>query len=394
MAAQTTASVVAQGIYTLVPFFQSTFSLTQAEAALAVSAVNFGQVLTMLMMGWFIDKHGERSVVCLTMLFMGLAAMAAGLMNSYIMVLGCLALVGASYASVQPGGTRAILRWFASDQRAMATGIRQAGLPFGSAVAAMLLPAVAYAHGWDTALFAAGAVGLMGAVLFGLTYRGAESSGSTPVEPLPSLPKLVREVARYRALWPVMFAGVAMVTFQYTFSTHALSFLMERFGMTAVMAGALYSVTQWVGIAGRIGLAWTSDHFWPGRRMRSLVGAMLVCITTTLVLALMPQSTPTWLLVGLFVVVGVFGVGWYPLYLLQVAEMAPKSSVATTISFSMTLNMVAITVAPPLFGAVVDVGGFSLAWALLAVVVVLAMANLAKRQDSTELARARETGHA
>lgn len=387
VAAQTTASVVAQGVYTLVPFFQSAFSLNHATAALAVAAVNGGQVLTMLVMGWLIDRYGERSVVSATMLCMALAALSASAMHSYAMVLVCLVLVGASYASVQPGGTRAILRWFAPHQRGMATGIRQSGLPLGTALAAMLLPVVAAAQGWTTALQIAGAIGLAGALVFGLTYRGAEMPSGTPVAPPPHLLQLVKEVSGYRALWPVMLAGVAMVTFQYTFSAHVLSFLMDRFEMTAVAAGFLYSVTQWVGIAGRIGLAWSSDHFWPGRRMRSLVTTMVICVAATLALALMPTTTPTWVLVSLFVVIGLFGVGWYPLYLLQVAEMAPKSGVATTISFSMTLNMAAITVAPPLFGAVVDISGFVLAWLLLAITVVLALVNLARGQDRAELAR-------
>ena len=128
--AQTTASFVAQGVYTLVPFWQSAYNLSGASAALAVSAMNAGQVLSMLRLGSAIDRYGERKVVALTMIAMGLTAFgAARFSRSYLVLLIFLAMLGAWYASVQPGGTRAIIRWFPPQLRGMATGVRQAGLP-------------------------------------------------------------------------------------------------------------------------------------------------------------------------------------------------------------------------------------------------------------------------
>lgn len=385
--AQTTASIVSQGIYTLVPFLQSAFQLNQAQAALSVSAVNAGQVMSMLLMGWFIDKYGERSVVGITMLAMGATAAIASLAPNYYVLLACLVLLGASYASVQPGGTKAIIKWFAPAQRGMATGIRQAGLPLGTAVAAMTLPVLASQKGWQSAILLQGLVGMAGGLAFLLFYRRSDNGAGQAATAPPNPIQLIREVSAYKALWPVMLAGVAMVTFQYTFATHILTYLTQRFGMSVVTAGLLYSVSQWVGIAGRIGLAWISDHFWPNRRMRSLAVTMLICIALTGCIAALPASTPNWILAVLFIVVGIFGVGWYPLYLLQVAEMAPKAAVASTISFSMTLNMVAISIVPPLFGFIVDSSSYLWAWMALAVSLLVAVINLRRGSSQAEAAR-------
>jgi MFS family permease len=386
--AQTTASIVSQGVYTLVPFFQAAFHLTQASAALAVSAVNGGQVLSMLMLGWLIDKYGERSVVAVTMVAMGLAAFASALSPGYHVLLMFLVLLGGAYASVQPGGTRAVLRWFPPAQRGMATGIRQAGLPLGTAMAAMVLPALAVQHGWQSAVMVQGVVGVLGGLAFAVFHRDDRGvEGGPAAVPPPSLPQLVRVVAQYSALWPVMLAGVAMVTFQYTFATHVLSFLTTQFKMSIVAAALLYSVSQWVGIAGRIGLAWISDRLWPNRRVRSLAWTMAICALSVVAFMLLPSTAPVPLLVGVFVVIGVFGVGWYPLYLLQVAEMAPKSGVASTISFSMTLNMAAISVVPPLFGLVVDFSGYQAAWLVLVVMLALSMVHLMRGAARAEAAR-------
>lgn len=375
--AQTSASIVSQGVYTLVPFLQSTFQLSQAKAALSVTAVNAGQVMSMMLMGWLIDKYGERGVVGITMLAMGVAAIIASFAPNYTVLLACLVLLGASYASVQPGGTKAVLNWFAPAQRGMATGIRQAGLPLGAAVAAITLPILAIEHGWQNAVLFQGLVGIVGAFVFLMFYRPANKIiNQEPISAPPHLLVLLKQLLAYKAMWPVMLAGVAMVTFQYTFATHILTFLTHQFGMSVVAAGLLYSISQWVGIAGRIGLAWISDYFWPNRRMRSLLVTMLICIALTGCIATLPVSTPGWILTVVFVLVGIFGIGWYPLYLLELAAMAPKSAVASTISFSMTMNMIAISIAPPLFGLIVDVSNYQLAWMVLAGCVLVAVLNL------------------
>lgn len=51
---------------------------------------------------------------------------------------------------------------------------------------------------------------------------------------------LLKQLLAYKAMWPVMLVGVAMVTFQYPFATHMLGFMTHQFGMSVVAAGLLY----------------------------------------------------------------------------------------------------------------------------------------------------------
>ncbi|SMG05777.1 MFS transporter [Paraburkholderia susongensis] len=387
--AQTTASITAQGIYTLIPSLQNAFRLSEATAALAVSALNGGQVVTMLMLGWLIDRFGERYVVAFTMVLMGGAALAGSVIStSFPVLLLFFVLVGTSYASVQPGGTRAIVRWFPPHERGMATGVRQAGLPLGTAVAAMALPLIATTYSWSAALAVQGAVGIAGGILFGLMHRDERGMQGLPASAPPNLVKAVKLVAGYSALWPVMLAGAVMVTFQYTFATHAIPFVAARFHYSVVTAALLFSASQWLGILGRVGLAWISDRFWPNRRVRSLGFSMAICVAATISLLVLPTSTTNAALTAIFCVIGLFGVGWYPLYLLQIAEMAPKSAVASTISFSMTINMISICIMPPLFGVIVDRFGYSPAWIVLTLLVVTGILVLWKGAAHAERARA------
>lgn len=376
---QMAASVASQGVYVLVPFWQSAYQLSQASAALAASAMNAGQILLMVHFGLAIDRYGERSVVAWTMIAMGLAALcAAGFASSsYGMLLLFLTLLGAFYASVQPGGTRAIIRWFPPDRRGMATGIRQAAVPLGTALAAATLPALALQFDWTAALCVQGAVGIAGGVLFGVLHRDGvrQPSGGTR-SATPNMRELVRMLAKHSALWPVLIAGVAMAAFQYTFSTHVILFLTNRLEIPIIAAAFFFALTQGVGIAGRVSLAWISDHLWPGKRIRSLRWTMLACALSVVGLMLLPAQSPHGLLVAIFAVLGLLGIGWYPLWLVEVAEMAPQSAVAGTIGFAMTLNMLAITLMPLIFGLVVDFWSYTAAWSALVAVLVLGAAQL------------------
>jgi MFS family permease len=331
------------------------------------------------MLGWLIDRFGERYVVAFTMVLMGLAAFAgSALSTSFAVLLMFFALIGTSYASVQPGGTRAILRWFPPHERGMATGIRQAGLPLGTALAAMALPLIATVHGWSMALAIQGAISIVGGILFAVLHRDEREMQGTPAAAPPKFATAVRLVAAHSAVWPVMAAGAVMATFQYTFTTHAIPFVTARFHYSTIAAGLLFSVSQWLGIVGRIGLAWVSDKFWPTKRIRSLGFSMAVCIAATVALLAMPAGTTNATLTAIFCILGLFGVGWYPLYLLQLAEMAPKSVMASTISFSMTINMVAISIMPPIFGVIVDRFDYVAAWTVLALIVAAGIAVLWK----------------
>ncbi len=388
--AQMLTALVSQGIYTLIPFWQAAYHLSQASAALPVSVMNGGQILSMLLLGRAIDRYGERGVVGSTVVVMGLAAFgAATLASNYLLLLLFLTLLGACYASVQPGGTRAIIRWFPSHQRGMAIGIRQAALPLGTGLAAATLPILAHNYGWSTAVCAAGTFGIIGGALFGAFHRDHARRSTGGDTNLPSsVAEGIKVLAKDSALRPVLIAGIASAAFQFTFSTHVIAFLSSRLKVEIVAAAFSFAVAQGVGIVGRISLPWVSDHFWPGKRLRSLSWTMCFGAIAGLALMALPAQSPSWLILTIFIALGLFGIGWYPLWLVEVAEMAPRNALGSTISFAMTLNLIAMSVMPPIFGLIVDLSGYSSAWMSLVAILVLAAFNLRRGASRSGFCRA------
>lgn len=373
VATQTAGSFVSQGVYILVPFWRDAFGVSLASAALAVTAMNGTQILTMVSLGRAIDRHGERVVVGIAMVGMALAMVAAAFASALIGLLICMSILGGTYAAVQPGGTRAIMRWFPPQHRGLATGFRQAAVPLGTMIAAALLPLLAVRFGLAAAAWSSAAVSLLGALLFMLFYREGGAVQAKREMPLP-LRELIRTVGENPRFWPVLRLGIAMSAFQFTFTAHAIGYIADALALDMLGAASLFALAQLAGIPGRVLLPWLSDRVRPRRRSQSFAVTALLGAGAAAALAALPAGVPAPLLAAVLVVFGIFGIGWFPLYLLDIAEMAPRSSIASTVSFASTLCLIVMALGPWIFGLVADQFGYACAWTLLiAPVVALAL---------------------
>lgn len=382
LTALTTGSIVYSGTSVLTAFWLRDYHLTAATAGLASAAMHAGPIASMLLLGRAIDRYGERWVVALTMIAMGLTSLAAAALHpSYPVLLLFLLATGAFYGSILPGGQRAIARWFEPGLQSMATGIRQAGLPLGGSLAGIILPPLALHYGWSWAIAVQGVAGIVGGAVFAVLYRKSGDGGSTRRKPSVNIRHLVRTLLAEPIVRSLLTSGLVLVAFQYVISTQILIFLSNHLDIPVVTAGLMYSAAQVAGIVGRIGLAWTSDHLWPGKRLRSLRWLLVVSAVPVAALATLGSQSPYWIDYGLCLVLGLLSAGWYPLYLVQVTELAPRTAVASTLSFAITLNQIIASVAPPLFGYLCGAVGYPVSWLLLGVLFIVSALQL--RQTKT-----------
>jgi sugar phosphate permease len=383
--AQTAAAVTTQGLQALIPFFQQAFHLSLASATLTISAVMIGATLSTLFMGNAVDRYGERIVVGFTMAAMGAATIVAATIDpSYGVLLLILALVGVLNGAVQPGGTRAIVLWFSDKLRGLAMGLRQASLSLGGALGAAMLPLLAIRFGWSAGVLAQGVVAIAGGMIFWLFYRdrSQQQQADSVHVAAPTLRALLRLIIKHTTLRSLMIAGTAMVALQYTFLAHVVLYLTNQLQIPLIDAEFLLALVQTTGIIGRAFLTWLTDKIWPDQRLRTLKWTMLACVAGLIILSWLPAHPPTWLLFVLCAWLGFLGIGYYPLFLIQVAELAPQSAIASTVSVAITLNNVAVALGPPAFGLIVGLtGSYQLGWMVLAGVALVTTNLLRARAD-------------
>ena len=371
MAAQTMANVGPLGIPSIAPLIREGLGLSMTQAGSFLSAYYVGPVLMSLPAGWLADRWGVRGAMILgqALIAVGLGAVAMAPSFSFIMVI--LVLAGAGYGVLNPTTTKAGMAWFPPRQRATVVGLKQVGLPFGGALGALMMPPVAIAFGWRTAVALAAAVVGALAILTWALYRDLpepEAKG-----PAPARPGFWTVMAN-RDLWLVGVSTLIFAGVQTVFLAFLVLYLRDVVQIALVVAAKYLVTAQISGAIGRIGFGLLSDRLFGGRRRIVLAIAGLGSIACALALSATAPGTGPWLLTPLAVGIGVFGVGWNGVQHTLMAELAGPRAAGTAVGLGLAISSLGVTVCPPVFGVVVErLGGFGAAWVTLAVGMVVAL---------------------
>ncbi|HEV3350149.1 MAG TPA: MFS transporter [Methylomirabilota bacterium] len=371
MAAQTMANVGPLGIPSIAPLIREGLGLSVTQAGSFLSAYYIGPVLMSLPAGWLADRWGVRGAMILgqALIAVGLGAVAMAPSFSFIVVI--LVLAGAGYGVLNPTTTKAGMAWFPPRQRATVVGLKQVGLPFGGALGALMMPPVAIAFGWRTAVALAAAVVGALAILTWALYRDLpepEAKG-----PAPARPGFWTVMAN-RDLWLVGVSTLIFAGVQTVFLAFLVLYLRDVVQIALVVAAKYLVTAQISGAIGRIGFGLLSDRLFGGRRRIVLAIAGLGSIACALALSATAPGTGPWLLTPLAVGIGVFGVGWNGVQHTLMAELAGPRAAGTAVGLGLAISSLGVTVCPPVFGVVVErLGGFGAAWVTLAVGMVVAL---------------------
>ncbi|WP_228483187.1 hypothetical protein, partial [Pseudomonas aeruginosa] len=103
-----------------------------------------------------------------------------------------------------------------------------------------------------------------------------------------------------------------------------------------------------------------------------------VCASIGLILLLVMSihTVTSGVLYGVCALLGFFSIGWFSLFIVEVAELASEESVGITVSLALTFNQIAIIVAPALFGYIVDEKGYTYAWLCIVILLSISVVSL------------------
>lgn len=381
MAAQVMANVGPLGIPSIAPLIRESLGLSVTQAGSFLSAYYIGPVLISLPAGWLADRWGVRGAMILGQGLIAVGLFAAAVAPGFSFLVVILVLAGAGYGVLNPTTTKAGMAWFPPHQRATVVGLKQIGLPGGGALGALVMPPLALAFGWRTAVaFSAAVVGGLALLTWAL-YRDLPEPASTG-------PARARAgfwtVLSNRDLWLVGISTLIFAGVQTVFLSFLVLYLRDVVGLPLLVAAKYLVAAQLSGVAGRVLFGLLSDRLFGGQRRIVLAIAGLGSIACALLLSGIAPGTGPGLLVPLAAGIGFFGVGWNGVQHTLMAELAGPRAAGTAVGLGLAISSLGVTVCPPVFGLVVErVGGYGFAWGALAAGMVVALLLLIPVRERT-----------
>ena len=374
VAAQASGTFLVSTPAFLIPLLHLQQGVPLSQAGLLAAAPTFGMVLTLVVWGALADRFGERWVIAGGLALTAVFALAAAPMHGFLGLGILLMLGGAASASTNAASGRIVVGWFPRPRRGLAMGIRQMSQPLGVAVAALVVPPLAGNFGLGVPLLLAG---LSCAVLAAACAIGIMNpprpAGTAPAAAGPTTP-----YAQSSFLLRIHVVSVLLVVPQFTLSTFGLVWLISALHWSAVAAGGIIALAQFMGAIGRIIVGSISDRL----DSRVVVLRWVAISGVAVMLLLAAAGGLQWNAVAaiMLVIATTVSVADNGLAFTSVAEAAGPSWSGRALGVQNTGQFIAASAVGPAIGALITIIGYPLTFALVAIAPLVSI-GLIPRAD-------------
>jgi MFS transporter, ACS family, hexuronate transporter len=292
---------------------QHQFGWSQLDYSNLVVAFQAAYAVGMLIVGRLIDRLGTRWGYALAMAFWSIASMGTALAGSLSGFAISRFALGFGESAVFPASIKAVAEWFPKKERALATGIFNAGTNVGAILAPLVVPWIDLRWGWRAAFVGVGGIGLIWLLLWLAVYRKPEEEPrlskaeleyirSDPQEPPGSI-KWVR-LLPLRQTWAFVAGKFLIDPVWWFYLFWVPDFLQTKHGLSLKGIGlpivAIYLISDVGSVAG----GWISSFLI--RRGRTINAArkiaMLICAIGVVPVVFAYRVQSTWsavLLIGI-----------------------------------------------------------------------------------------------
>jgi MFS transporter, ACS family, glucarate transporter len=153
------------------PKIMQEFHLDKITMGWSISAFNWSYAMFQVPGGWLADRFGSRVVLGISMAWWAIFTAATGLSYNASSLGLTRFLFGMGEASAFPAGSRALVRWLPTRQRAFGQGFQHAGSRLGAASAPLFVVLLISVWGWRSVFFIFGIAGLLWAIGWYGYYR-------------------------------------------------------------------------------------------------------------------------------------------------------------------------------------------------------------------------------
>lgn len=368
------ANVFINGVAFLIPTLHSERGLDLSRAGLVSAMPSFGMVVTLIAWGYLVDRVGERFVLAAGSALTAAAAFAAASVDSLVAVGALLFLGGMAAASSNSASARVVVGWFPPEQRGLVMGIRQTAQPLGVGLGALVIPRLAETHGVSAALLFPAVVCTVAALVTAIGVLDPPRPPRAEAHP----DELANPYRGTSTLSRIHAVSVLLVVPQSLVWTFTLVWLMTDRGWSAGSAGAMVTIAQLCGAAGRIAAGRWSDMV--GSRLHP-VRTIAVAAGVSMGLLAFFDHLNSPLAVAVMVIASVVTVSDNGLAFTAIAEIAGPFWSGRALGVQNTSQLFTTGLVPPAFGALITAAGFPVTFAVCALFPLAAWALVPVHAD-------------
>jgi MFS transporter, ACS family, aldohexuronate transporter len=370
----------------LAPTLQRELRWSETDYGAIVSWFSLAYGVGLLLMGRALDRVGVRTGFSFAIVVWSLAAMGHALARTVAGFSIARATLGLGEAGNFPGAIKAVAEWFPKKERALATGIFNAGSNVGAIIAPLAVPWIALTWGWRWAFIATGAIGFLWLLFWLAAYREPSAHPrvseselayirSDAVESTTPIPWA--SLLRHRQTWAFV-VGKSLTDPVWLFYLFWLpKFLDANWGVKLSGLAAPLVAIYVLADVGSVGGGWFSSRLiatgWTVNRSRKTAMAVAAILILPTVFA--PFTKSLWLAVGIVSVAAAAHQWWSCNLFTSVSDMFPKRAVASVVGIGGFVGAMSAMGFQRLTGYILDATGsnYKIIFVICAVVYVGAL---------------------
>jgi MFS transporter, ACS family, aldohexuronate transporter len=350
-----------QVIGILKPLLQTTYGWSEIDYGDLVFAFQAAYAIGFLFAGRIIDRFGTKKGYALALTVWSVAAIATAWAPAYgAPMSSVLALLGMKYgASVAgfllarfvlglgeagnfPAAIKTVAEWFPRRERALATGIFNAGTNVGAIVTPAIVPFIALRFGWEWAFVGTGVAGLGWLLIWWWMYQQPDEHPhvtraevayirSDPPESTVRVPWLT--LIPHRQTWAFAIGKMMTDPIWWLYLFWMPDFFSRNYGLSLLELGPPIIVIYLVADIGSIGGGWLSSSLirrgWHVNAARKT--AMLVCALAVVPVIFASRVTSMWEAVALISLAASAHQGWSANLFTLTSDMFPRHAVGSVV---------------------------------------------------------------
>lgn len=320
------------------------------------SGVVFSMIASTMVKRWGAGRVGQLALMGAGIGFLGLATgTALGIALASV-------LIGVGYALNNPSSSHILSRLAPRHRRNLIFSVKQAGVPLGGMLAALIIPSLSEVIGWHMALLIFAAAPLSLAAIYQFTRDSWDTDRRPETRIGQGALKGQGIVLRDPNLRALSILGFLYSGMQLSISTFVVAMLIEQFDWSPIAAASVAAGLQAAGAVGRVAWGLIADRLGSGFLVLSLMGL----ITGVSALSFGFIGTVPVLGLGAILLSGFTGNGWNGILLAETAHASPGTGTLT--GEVLTYTFVGVMVGPAAFSlAYIALGSFTATFQAFAV---------------------------